>query len=59
MKHIKKELKQIRDTCNRLLDKLDEREPREEETVVDSSTSAKGTSHNVNTPVQYAAILWL
>lgn len=41
VKHIKKELKQIRDTCNRLLDKLDEREPREEETVVDSSTSAK------------------
>lgn len=40
VKHIKKELRHIRDTCNRLLDKLDEREPQPtSEAVVDSSTS--------------------
>lgn len=41
VKHIKKELRQIRDTCTRLLDKLDEREPQSVgETVVDSTSKA-------------------
>ena len=45
VKHIKKELRQIRDMCNQLLDKLDQREPHAEDTnVVDSSSSALPTS---------------
>ena len=49
VKHIKKELRHIRDTCNRLLDKLDEREPQPtSEAVVDSSTS-KGKKNNTVT----------
>ena len=40
VKHIKKELRQIRDMCNQLLDKLDQREPQPGDNIVDSSTAS-------------------